>query len=269
MSDAILLSFIQLRKYNFSVKLKILIMVVLQFVSVCALIYSAQWVQSVKACVPNFYNLRHSEILSLLAKHNLTTQIQKDYEATQKRLKTYNLKQDWSDYFEKENTVNIKPDSINDMHLQYIAMLVNDVNYLVDLLLGKEQNCTYKEVPILSKSQNMFQTTQLPLPFNILINEAQEETKISNNLNLETKLPDENLKEMERNIAKPEFEKDYTLEEINDYELDYNVEEIDNDIPDKINKQPKWAYIPQPTSIWLREPNQTLLWENFLKNGKK
>ena len=47
-------------------------------------------------------------------------------------------------------------DSINDMHSQYIVMLVNDVNYLVDLLLEKEQNCTYKEVPILSESQNMF-----------------------------------------------------------------------------------------------------------------
>ena len=71
-------------------------------------------------------------------------------------------------------------------------MLVNDVNYLVDLLLEKEQNCTYNEVPILSESQNMFQTTELPLPSNILIYEAKDEgakdeNKISNNLNLETK----------------------------------------------------------------------------------
>ena len=59
-------------------------MFVIQFVSVCALLYLAQCVQTVKACVPNFNNLRNSDMLSLLSMHNLTTQIQKDFEATQK-----------------------------------------------------------------------------------------------------------------------------------------------------------------------------------------
>ena len=63
-------------------------------------------------------------------------------------------------------------------------------------------------MPILSESQKMFQTTELPLPSNILIYEAKEENKISNNLSLETKSQDGNVKEMETNKANPDFEKD-------------------------------------------------------------
>ena len=247
-------------------------MFVIQFVSVCALLYLAQCVQTVKACVPNFKNLRNSDILSLLSMHNLTTQIQKDFEATQKRLKYYNLKHDWSDSLEKENTVNNKPESINDMHLQYIVMLVSDVNYLVDLLLEKEQNHECNEVPILSEIQNMFQTTELPLPSNILIIEGKDEIKITNDFNLETKSEDENVKEMGANLANPSLEQDYTVEEIKvteikDYEIETNVEEIENYIPEKMHKQQKWAYIEKPTSIWLKEPNQRLLWNQYLKRA--
>ena len=95
--------------------------------------------------------------------HNLTTQIQKDLEAAQKRLQTFNLKQDRSDYFAKGLTVNDK----SDLLLQNIVMLVNDVNYLVDILLEKEQNCTNLEVANLSEIKNMSQTTDLTLTSNI------------------------------------------------------------------------------------------------------
>ena len=113
--------------------------------------------------MPNVYNLRNGDILSLLAMHNLTTQIQKDLEAAQKRLQTFNLKQDRSDYFAKGLTVNDK----SDLLLQNIVMLVNDVNYLVDILLEKEQNCTNLEVANLSEIKNMSQTTDLTLTSNI------------------------------------------------------------------------------------------------------
>ena len=46
-------------------------------------------------------------------------------------------------------------------------MLVNDVNYLVDILLEKEQNCTNLEVANLSEIKNMSQTTDLTLTSNI------------------------------------------------------------------------------------------------------
>ena len=165
------------------------------------------------------------------------------------------------------------------MHLQYIAMLVSDVNYLVDLLLEKEQNHESNEVPILSEIQNMFQTTELPLPSNILIIEGKDEIKITNDFNLETKSEDENVKEMGANLANPSLEQDYTVEEIKvteikDYEIETNVEEIENYIPEKMHKQRKWTYIEKPTSIWVKELNQRLLWNQylkraFLKNGKK